>query len=34
MAYASEFIEELRKHKIKFKEVPVNIKYTEYSMHK
>jgi len=34
MAYASELIEEIRKHKIKFKEVPVNIKYTEYSMHK
>ncbi|MFK7779973.1 MAG: DUF2304 family protein [Candidatus Gracilibacteria bacterium] len=34
MAYASELIEELRKHKIKIKEVPVNIKYTQYSMHK
>ncbi len=34
MAYASELIEEIKKHKIKLKEVPVNIKYTEYSMSK
>jgi polyprenyl-phospho-N-acetylgalactosaminyl synthase len=34
MAYASELIEEIREKKIKFKEVPVNIKYTKYSMNK
>ena len=34
MAYASELIEEIKRHKIKYKEVPVNIKYTEYSMSK
>lgn len=34
MAYASELIDELRKNNIKIKEVPVNIKYTEYSMNK
>lgn len=34
MAYASELIEEFKNKNIKFKEVPVNIKYTEYSMKK
>jgi len=34
MAYASELIEEIKKHKIKLKEVPVNISYSEYSMNK
>ena len=34
MAYASELIEEIKKNKIKFKEVPVNIKYTTYSISK
>lgn len=34
MAYASELIEELKKNKIHIKEVPVNIKYTTYSMNK
>ena len=34
MAYASELIEEIKKNNIKLKEVPVNIKYTEYSMKK
>lgn len=34
MAYASELIEELKKYKIKIKEVPVNIKYTDYSIKK
>lgn len=34
MAYASELIEELRKHKIEMMEVPVNIRYTLYSMNK
>jgi hypothetical protein len=34
MAYASEIIEEIRKHNIKFKEIPVNIEYTKYSLEK
>jgi hypothetical protein len=34
MAYASEIVEEVRKNKIKFSEIPVNIKYTEYSLKK
>lgn len=34
MAYASELIDEIKKKNIKLKEVPVNIRYTEYSMSK
>lgn len=34
MAYASELIDQIKTKHIKLKEVPVNIKYTEYSMHK
>jgi len=34
MAYASELIEEIKLKKIKFKEVPVNIHYTKYSLSK
>lgn len=34
MAYASEIIEEIKSKKIKFKEVPVNINYTKYSLSK
>jgi hypothetical protein len=34
MAYASELIDEIQKNNIKLKEVPVNIKYTKYSMSK
>lgn len=34
MAYASELVDKLKKNKIKFTEVPVNIKYTEYSLSK
>ena len=34
MAYASELLEEIKKKDIKFMEVPVNIKYTEYSLKK
>lgn len=34
MAYASELIEEVRKNKVKFKEVPVNITYSDYSLAK
>jgi len=31
MAHATEFIEEIKKHKLKYFEVPVTVKYTEYS---
>ena len=34
MAYASELIEEIRKKKIKYAEVFVVIKYTDYSLWK
>lgn len=34
MAHASEIIEEIKKHDLKFKEVGVTIEYTYYSMHK
>lgn len=34
MAYASELVEEIRKKKLKYKEIPVNINYTEYSLSK
>jgi len=34
MAYASELIEEIKKKNIKYKEVPVDIKYTAYSLKK
>ncbi len=34
MEYASEIIESIYKNKLKFKEVPVNIKYTKYSLKK
>jgi hypothetical protein len=34
MAYASELIEEIKRNKIKFEEVPVNILYTKYSISK
>lgn len=34
MAYASELIEEIKNKKILFKEVPVDINYTQYSMQK
>lgn len=34
MEYASELIEQIRIHKLKFKEVPVNIKYDEYTLKK
>jgi hypothetical protein len=34
MAYASEIIEEIKLKKIKFKEVPVDIHYTKYSLSK
>ncbi|MFA6410205.1 MAG: glycosyltransferase family 2 protein [Candidatus Buchananbacteria bacterium] len=34
MAHASEIIEQIKKHHLKFVEVPVSIKYTEYSMKK
>lgn len=31
MEHASEFIEEIRRNRLRFKEVPVTIKYTDYS---
>lgn len=34
MAYASELVDKIHKQKLEFVEVPVNIKYTEYSMSK
>jgi len=34
MEYASELIESIYKNKLSFKEVPVDIKYTEYSLAK
>lgn len=34
MAYASELIEEIKINNIKFREVPVNIRYTTYSLKK
>jgi hypothetical protein len=34
MAYASELIEEIRKNKIIYSEVPVDITYTDYSLNK
>jgi hypothetical protein len=34
MEYASELIENIYKNKLKFREVPVNINYSEYSLKK
>lgn len=34
MAHASEIIEQIKKHQLNFKEVPVTIKYTDYSLQK
>jgi len=34
MEYASEFIDSISKNKLRYKEVPVNIKYSEYSLEK
>jgi len=34
MAYASELVDKIKQNKLKFAEVPVNIKYTEYSLSK
>lgn len=34
MEYASEFMESIYKNKLKYKEVPVNIEYSEYSLWK
>jgi tRNA U34 5-carboxymethylaminomethyl modifying enzyme MnmG/GidA len=33
MHYANELNEQIRRHHMKYKEVPIHIKYTEYSMH-
>ena len=34
MAHASEFLFEIKKHKLRYKEVPVHIRYTDYSRQK
>jgi hypothetical protein len=34
MHYANEVNEQLKKNKIKYKELPVHIRYTEYSLKK
>ena len=34
MAHASEFLFEIKKHKLRCKEIPVHIRYTDYSMQK
>jgi hypothetical protein len=34
MAHGSEIVEEVHKKKITFKEIPVNIRYNEYSLEK
>ncbi|PID87547.1 cell wall biosynthesis glycosyltransferase [Candidatus Gracilibacteria bacterium] len=34
MEYASELIEQIKINNLKYKEIPVNIKYTEYSLNK
>ena len=34
MSYASEILDEIKRLKLNFKEIPVNIKYTEYSVSK
>lgn len=34
MAHASEIIEQIKKHDLKFKEIPVTIEYTDYSLKK
>ena len=34
MTYASELLDSIRRNKISYKEVPVRIKYTEYSLGK
>jgi hypothetical protein len=34
MEYASELIESIDKNKLKYKEVPVDIKYSKYSLSK
>ena len=33
MHYANEVNEQMRKHKMKYMEIPVHIRYTDYSMH-
>ena len=34
MAHASEILEEISHHSLRYREIPVTIKYTEYSMAK
>jgi len=33
-SYQNEIIDTIKKHKLKFKEIPVHIKYTAYSLSK
>ena len=33
-AHATEILQQIRTHKLRYKEVPTNIRYTEYSRHK
>jgi hypothetical protein len=34
MAHASEFLFEIKKHKLRCREIPVHIRYTDYSIQK
>ena len=34
MAHASEFVEQVAKHELRYEEVPVTVRYTEYSLRK
>ena len=34
MAHASEIIEQIKRHQLKFKEVPVTVRYSDYSLQK
>lgn len=34
MAHATEYLQEVKRHHLKFKEVPVSVKYTDYSKNK
>jgi len=34
MAHASEFLFEIKNHKLRYKEIPVHIRYTDYSIQK
>jgi glycosyltransferase involved in cell wall biosynthesis len=34
MSFSSEFIEQVAKHRIRFREVPITVRYTDYSLRK